>query len=257
MISAGVAIISMLLPWVDIGIASRNGLQQGTFLYLGFYVYPVWVVLKSRSTNKVWAMVSSVLPALLAVTYIVSKDLGDVDFLGLENVNASGIGAILFLASSIALSVGSLRLEGYWVNYWKEFDLSGKILLIALGICIASLFMPWSYDWDASKYTIGYDAPAFLQGLFFLYPCINLFRNKEGQRSISYACAALSLAFTVGYFSSAKNYYYEILDTYFDGTAHGVLLGILSSILLLVSVYLRQSHPKKRYKFPGQKNQNK
>jgi hypothetical protein len=258
MISAGVAIISMLLPWVDIGIASRNGLQQGTFLYLGFYIYPVWVVLKSQSTNKVWAMASSVLPALLSVTYIASKDLGDLEGLGLESANASGIGVILFLSSCIALGVGSFRMEGYWVNYWKVFDNSGRIILIALSLCIASLFMPWSYDWDGGEYIMGYAAPALIQGLLFLYPCINLFQEKISDKSLSYICAALSLAFTGGYFLNAKNSHYSSsLDVYLDGTEYGILVAIISSLLLLIGIYLQHSQPKSTYKFPGQKKKLK
>ena len=40
-----VAILTMLLKWVDIGIASQNGFDQGTFLLLGLWIYPVLMVL--------------------------------------------------------------------------------------------------------------------------------------------------------------------------------------------------------------------
>ena len=100
--SACVAAVSMLLTWVDIGFASQNGLSQGTFLLLGFYIYPVMRLLKNEDMNKLWGRVCSIGSVITAIIYISSKT---IEVFG-STVNAASTGAYLFLFASIALIVG-------------------------------------------------------------------------------------------------------------------------------------------------------
>jgi len=101
--SACVAAVSMLLTWVDIGFASQNGLSQGTFLLLGFYIYPVMRLLKNEDMNKLWGRICSIGSVITAIIYISSKT---IEVFG-STVNAASTGAYLFLFASIALIVGT------------------------------------------------------------------------------------------------------------------------------------------------------
>ena len=43
------ATVSMFMNWVDIGITTRIGISQGTFLFLAFWIYPIYMLLKNRN----------------------------------------------------------------------------------------------------------------------------------------------------------------------------------------------------------------
>ena len=47
-VSASIALVSMLMKWVDVGIASANGFSTGAFALLAFFAYPVWKLLKQK-----------------------------------------------------------------------------------------------------------------------------------------------------------------------------------------------------------------
>ena len=48
-VSGCVSTISMFMTWVDIGLASRSGFSQGTFLLLALYVYPMMILFKNTN----------------------------------------------------------------------------------------------------------------------------------------------------------------------------------------------------------------
>jgi len=104
-VSTCVAIFSFLLPWVDIGIASQNGISQGTILLGILYIYPVFKLLKSQVIERKWGILCGTLSILLTLTYILSKS-GEI--FG-KQVNVAGSGAYLFFATSIALIVGVIK----------------------------------------------------------------------------------------------------------------------------------------------------
>tara|TARA_B100000700_G_C14858643_1_gene767528 strand:+ start:150 stop:530 length:381 start_codon:yes stop_codon:yes gene_type:complete len=101
-IASCAAVISMVLPWVDIGIVSSNGIMQGGFLLLLLYVYPALKILKNGKMNKKIALGLSVVSVIGSVVWIFSKS---VTIMG-KSVNASGSGLYIFLLASIALTYG-------------------------------------------------------------------------------------------------------------------------------------------------------
>ena len=101
-ISTCVATFSMLISWVDVGFASQNGLSQGTFLLLGFYIYPLMQLWKNENINKLWGRICSIGSLVCVILYISSKT---IEVFG-STVNAASTGAYLFLFSSIALIIG-------------------------------------------------------------------------------------------------------------------------------------------------------
>jgi hypothetical protein len=104
-IAACVATVSMLIPWVDVGFASANGLSQCTFFFLGLFIYPVLMLLKNRSINLIGGIVCGGSGILLALGYIASKE---IDFFG-HSVNAAAGGPYAFLLCCVALIVGVVK----------------------------------------------------------------------------------------------------------------------------------------------------
>ena len=101
-VAACVSTVSMLLSWVDIGISSANGFSTGTFLLLGFYVYPMMQLVKNNELNKLYARICSFGSLACSIFYISSNT---ISMFG-ESVNVSSTGAYIFLLASIAFIVG-------------------------------------------------------------------------------------------------------------------------------------------------------
>ena len=49
---SSLAVFSVILTWVDMGIAISNGIMQGGFVLLLLYVYPMMRILKNQLINK-------------------------------------------------------------------------------------------------------------------------------------------------------------------------------------------------------------
>ena len=101
-VAACVSTVSMLLSWVDIGISSANGFSTGTFLLLGFYVYPMMQLIKNNELNKLYARICSFGSLVCSIIYISSNT---ISMFG-ESINVSSTGAYIFLLASIAFIVG-------------------------------------------------------------------------------------------------------------------------------------------------------
>jgi len=108
-VSICVSAVSMFMKWVDIGIASQSGLSQGTFLFLGLYIYPFIMLFKNNPIKRSWGLICSSTAVALALWYISSKS---VEMFG-QTINAAASGAWLFLLSSIALIVGIIKYTPY------------------------------------------------------------------------------------------------------------------------------------------------
>lgn len=102
-----VAVISMLMDWVDVGIASQSGLSQGAFWLLGLWVYPLLRLFKNRPINRLWGLACATASIVITIIYISSKSVELFD----ETVNAAATGAWLFLLASVALSIGILKYQ--------------------------------------------------------------------------------------------------------------------------------------------------
>lgn len=101
-VCACVAVVSMLMKWVDVGFASANGFSQGTFLLLGVYVYPLLKIHKKAPIEMKWGYACGGVGIVLTLLYISSRS---ASFFGRE-VNLAGTGAYIFLLSCIGLCVG-------------------------------------------------------------------------------------------------------------------------------------------------------
>lgn len=106
-VSSCVAALSFLLPWVDIGLASRNGITQGAVLLGLLYVYPMLKLLKNQDMKKWLGILFGALSVLFTIIYISSKTL---DVFG-KTMNASSFGAHLFLITSVILIIGITKYQ--------------------------------------------------------------------------------------------------------------------------------------------------
>lgn len=95
-------IFSFLLPWVDLGFTSRNGISQGSFLLGAFYIYPVYKLLTSQAGSRTIGLVCAALAVIFAFVYIESKTVEVFN----ETVNAASAGADTFIIASLLLGVG-------------------------------------------------------------------------------------------------------------------------------------------------------
>lgn len=102
LITTIIAIISLFLPWVELGILSASGFQQGGYLFLIAFIYPVYCVLKNTYINKVGGLVCGIVALIASIAYISSKS----DEIFGTAINVAGSGAYLFLISTIGLIIG-------------------------------------------------------------------------------------------------------------------------------------------------------
>jgi len=121
-LSTLLATLSMFLPWVDLGLDVRSGFIEGSFLFLGLYIYPFWSSFKQKPMNKVWGLVCAAIAASFSFIYMATQEMMSQEMMSI-------LGVAIFFLSSIALGVGVYQSKGYWKNYWKEFNLKGKIIL--------------------------------------------------------------------------------------------------------------------------------
>lgn len=106
-VSACVAIVSMLMKWVDVGIASANGFSQGTFILLGFFVYPVWKLLKQKPINLYGGIGSAVGGMLFTAVYMSEKTVS----FGQLSASLFGAGAVFFFLACGALAFGVYKYQ--------------------------------------------------------------------------------------------------------------------------------------------------
>ncbi len=59
-IATCLAILSLFMTWVDIGFARASGFQQDGYIFLVFFIYPVYKLLREKPMNKVIGLLSSI-----------------------------------------------------------------------------------------------------------------------------------------------------------------------------------------------------
>ncbi len=103
LLSAGLAILSFILPWQDIGIISASGFRLGTFCLGIFFAYPVWASAANRLMNKIVAYLCSALGIVSGIVYIpLQCHVKMFD----EKELIAGTGVYTIIGSSILLAVG-------------------------------------------------------------------------------------------------------------------------------------------------------
>ncbi|GAA0736467.1 hypothetical protein [Clostridium oceanicum] len=103
-ISTAIAILSLFLPWVDLGILSASGFQQQGFIFLVLFIYPFCVSLIRCRMIKPIAIICSILSIIAGVAFCLSKSANLLD----TNINASGSGLYVFIGASILLLIGCI-----------------------------------------------------------------------------------------------------------------------------------------------------
>jgi hypothetical protein len=99
-VGAGIlAGVSMLMNWVNLSPMSHNGIQQRTYFYLVFFIYPLVITIKNNKINKLIGYICSGLAIFCGIRYITTKS---TFFFG----NLSSTGAYVFTLASIILLVG-------------------------------------------------------------------------------------------------------------------------------------------------------
>ncbi len=104
-IATGLAVLSLFMSWVDLGFVSASGFQQDGYLFLIFYIYPVYKLLRDRPMKRVLGLLSSMLAVVTAIAFLLSKS---VDVFG-TTVNGAGAGLYLFVIASVLLTVGVFK----------------------------------------------------------------------------------------------------------------------------------------------------
>jgi len=107
--SACVAIVSLLMKWVDLGVFSQNGFAQQGYFLLVCWIYPLFVLLKDKKMNVFGGMISSVIAIVVMIVYISSKGINEEIFGEVIDVNVAAAGAWLFLFASVALLIGVVK----------------------------------------------------------------------------------------------------------------------------------------------------
>jgi len=102
-VGAGVlAILSMFFSWVIISSVPYNGIQQRTYFYLIFFIYPVIVTLMNYNMKKLFGFICGVCAMICGIRYIVTKD---TFYFG----NISSIGPQMYTLSAIILMAGVFK----------------------------------------------------------------------------------------------------------------------------------------------------
>ena len=100
--SSVVAVLSLLLPWADMGLLSVNGFAQQGYLLLIFFIFPLYKLLKSTPIKPLYGFLSSGLAVISSISFALSKTVEVFD----TTVNLSGSGLVLFIICSIVLVIG-------------------------------------------------------------------------------------------------------------------------------------------------------
>lgn len=128
-LAAGMAVFSLFLRWVDWGVAhlSETGLEVKGYIFLVFWVYPLYLVLKRRYMNRLVGFSCSLLSFVFPIMYtflflepIISKPINSDPIIPLDLPRfpdlhgpipifdrlGFGFGLWLYLLASLLLAFG-------------------------------------------------------------------------------------------------------------------------------------------------------
>jgi len=124
-LAAGAAVFSLLLRWVDWGVAhlSETGLEAKGFVFLVFWIYPLYIVLNMRYMNRIVGVLCSLLSFAVPIGYILlfgEALIAEHPFrppevhgpIPIFNRLGFGFGLWLFLLASLLLAFGVYKYRG-------------------------------------------------------------------------------------------------------------------------------------------------
>ena len=109
LVSSFMAFISLFLPWVNAAFVTASAFQMHTFLFILFYILPVYQVFNRKkffldpTHNFMVEIGSGVFASFCTLIFIFTRS---TNLFG-HSVNLSGSGSYLFLVCSLALTYGS------------------------------------------------------------------------------------------------------------------------------------------------------
>ncbi|HOV28167.1 MAG TPA: hypothetical protein PK566_17655 [Pseudobacteroides sp.] len=102
-VGAGIlGVLSMFLGWVKMSSIPHSGIQQRTYFYLIFFIYPVIVTLMNYNMNKLFGYICGVFAMICGIRYIVTKE---TFYFG----NISSVGPQMFTLSAVLLVIGVFK----------------------------------------------------------------------------------------------------------------------------------------------------
>ncbi|MGL4873894.1 MAG: hypothetical protein ACRC30_04505 [Clostridium sp.] len=102
-------VISLFLPWVDVGFASVNGFQQEGYLVLIPMLYPVVTTFRGMDRNKAVNIGLQILVVVFMIYFIGTKTVDTV----IRTVNVAGTGMYAMVVANIAMVVGAFLEKKY------------------------------------------------------------------------------------------------------------------------------------------------
>lgn len=102
-IGSGVlAVLSLFLPWADLGFVSASGFQQDGYLFFLPLIYPVYKAVKLAPLNRIAGLILTGVTVVAAIAFAVSKQ---VEMMG-ASVNGAGSGLYLFIITAAVMAAG-------------------------------------------------------------------------------------------------------------------------------------------------------
>lgn len=108
-VSAFIAFVSLLFNWVSLLTIKQNGFQQGAYLLLIIYVYPLVQIYRSKMLNKTYGYLLAIIGILLGLNYIQFNAFSIEGSL----YSAAGIGPFIYIFAC------GMLLFGVW-KYKRE-----------------------------------------------------------------------------------------------------------------------------------------
>lgn len=97
--SAGVFLVSLIMPWVDFGFGTLSGLQQQGYIFSVIFIYPVLAIFLRDEIKQVnLNIIASMLVTTVVLFFMQSKIIDGFNFIG--------IGLYIGFLSCVALVIG-------------------------------------------------------------------------------------------------------------------------------------------------------
>lgn len=101
------AVLSLFMPWADLGFVSASGFQQDGYLFLLPLIYPFYKAVRFQEVNKIAGYVLTGLTLVAGIGFAMSKQ---VDMMGTA-VNGAGSGLYLFIITAALMLFGVFKYE--------------------------------------------------------------------------------------------------------------------------------------------------